>query len=71
MNDRFDGKRFTSLLLAALLGIATTLSLSACDTEDGPAENAGEQIDEAADEAQDAVEEAGEEAEEAVDELQE
>jgi hypothetical protein len=36
-------------------------------SEDGPAEEAGEQVDEAADEAEDAAEEAGDEAEDATD----
>lgn len=47
-----------TLLIAALLGLGTTAGLSAC-SDDGPAEEAGEEIDEAADEAEEAAEEAG------------
>lgn len=54
-------QRLTVLARACLLG--AVLALTACG--DGPAEEAGEQIDESAEEAQDTAEEAGEEVEEA------
>lgn len=50
--------KIRALLIAALLGLGTTAGLSAC-SDDGPAEEAGEEIDEAADEAEEAVDEAG------------
>ncbi len=50
-----------TLLIAALLGLGTTAGLSACD--EGPMEEAGEEVDDAADlvadEAEDAADEAG------------
>lgn len=56
-------------LLAALLVTA------GCDSDQGPAEEAGEQIDEAVedvqDSAEDAAESAGDQVEEAADELEE
>ena len=55
--------RRTFLSLAVAMPLAALLA--ACD--DGPAENAGEAIDETAEEAGEAAEEAGEEAEEATD----
>lgn len=50
--------KIRALLIAALLGLGTTAGLSAC-SNDGPAEEAGEEIDEAAEEAEDTAEEAG------------
>jgi hypothetical protein len=58
-------KRKTTATLATGL-FATLLLLGGC-SEDGPAEEAGEQVDEAADEAEDAAEEAGDEVEDATD----
>jgi hypothetical protein len=55
--------RRTFLALAVAMPLAALLA--ACD--DGPAENAGEAIDETAEEAGEAAEEAGEAAEEAAD----
>ncbi len=46
-------------LLTLLLAPLFALSLAACDVNEGPAEEAGEAVDEAVDEAGDAVEEAG------------
>ena len=42
-----------ALLLA--IGAAGTTTLAACDTNDGPVEEAGENIDEAADDVEDEV----------------
>lgn len=55
--------RRTFLSAAVVMPLAALLA--ACD--DGPAENAGEAIDETAEDAGEAAEEAGEEAEEATD----
>lgn len=49
--------------LVALLA-AGTLTLAGCDSDDGPAEEAGEQVDQAAEEARDATEEVGDEVQE-------
>ena len=49
------------------LGVAMPLALILAACDEGPAENAGEAIDETAEEAGEAAEEAGEEAEEAAD----
>lgn len=51
----------SGLALLALLGMA------GCEDHEGPAERAGESIDEATDEAGDAMEDAGDEIEDAVD----
>ncbi len=51
--------------LLVLLPFVALLGLAACD--DGPAEEAGEAIDNAAEQAGDAAEEAGDAAERAVD----
>jgi len=59
-------KKLTTILLAMLLGLGT-LSLAACDN-DGPAENAGENIDEATDDAQDSMEDAGDSMKDNMDE---
>jgi hypothetical protein len=55
--------RRTFLSLAVAMPLAALLA--ACD--EGPAENAGEAIDETAEDAGEAAEDAGEEAEEAAD----
>lgn len=55
---------------SALIGtaFAALLAIGACsDSNDGPAENVGEEVDEAVEETGDAVEEAGDEVEEATD----
>lgn len=51
-------KKISMLLIAAILGL-TTLTLAACDSDDGPAEKAGQKIDNAADNASDAMDKAG------------
>lgn len=50
--------QLTTIALALMIG-TSAVSLTACE-EDGPAENAGEQVDEALDEASDAIEDAAE-----------
>ncbi len=59
-------KRVRSLALAMFLVLSGGVFLTACDNQ-GPAEEAGENIDDAVDDAGDAAEEAGDEAEDAVD----
>lgn len=67
--DTFDpARKLRALLMAALLGIAATAGLTGCD--EGPIEEAGEEVDDAVDEAQDAAEDAGDEIEDAVDDAQ-
>ncbi len=58
--------QLTTIALALMLGLGT-ISLSACESDDGPAENAGEEMDNAMDSAEDSMEEAGDEMEEATD----
>ena len=53
------------VLLAALCALGAV----ACTERDGPAENLGEQIDDAIDETRDRLEEAGDEVDEAADEI--
>lgn len=55
----------SSMLTATLA--ALMLLGAGCDSNDGPVENAGEQVDEAAEQAGDAVEDAADEVEEATD----
>ncbi|MEM5516873.1 hypothetical protein WNY37_07915 [Henriciella sp. AS95] len=43
------------LALLFAFGAAGTSMIAACDSNDGPAEEAGEEIDEAADDVEDAV----------------
>lgn len=56
-------------LVAALLGLGA-LTLSGCEQE-GPMEQAGEQVDDAIDEAQDAAEDARDEVQDAVENARE
>lgn len=58
----FTTRTATAGLMAVLLG------LSACDTSEGPAEKAGEKVDEAAEEAKESAEEAAEKVEETTEE---
>ncbi|WP_036187657.1 hypothetical protein [Marinimicrobium agarilyticum] len=58
-------KRLRSLALAFFMVIGGGAFLTACDQ--GPAEEAGENIDEAAEEAGDAMDDAADEAEDAVE----
>lgn len=69
MIDSSTGTKRVTLLLAALLGLAT-VGLAACDSSDGPMEQAGEQVDDAVEEAGDAAEDARDEVEDAVNEAQ-
>lgn len=50
-------------IVALLVGMGAIGGVAACDSNDGPAEEAGEELDEAGDE----MEEAGDEIEEEVD----
>ncbi|MCI0510814.1 hypothetical protein C8E00_107154 [Chromohalobacter marismortui] len=57
--------------LALLLVIVmTALGVVACDNDEGPAEEAGESVDNAMDEAGDTMEEAGEDIQDAAEEAQ-
>lgn len=58
-------KRLRSIALAFFMVIGGGAFLTACDQ--GPAEEAGENIDEAADEAGDAMDDAADEVEDAVE----
>lgn len=53
--------------LAAMFALFAVLTLSACGGEEGPAEQAGEEVDEAVEEMDEAVEQAGDRVEEATD----
>ncbi len=59
--------QLSTIALALMLGLGT-LSLSACEN-DGPAESAGEEIDETMDSAEDGMEDAGDDMEDAGDEF--
>ena len=52
---------------AILIAIVSTLGFVGCESNDGPAEDAGETLDEAAENTADAVEDACEDAKEGVD----
>ena len=56
-----------TLIKRMFLLVLFALPLAACDTNDGPAEELGENLDNAAEETRDAVEDAGDEVEDAVD----
>jgi predicted small secreted protein len=49
------GEEVRNWLVAAALGLAAIPFVAACDTNEGPLEEAGEEIDEAADDVEDAV----------------
>lgn len=57
----------TRSLNALGLALLFSLGLSACDSSDGPAEQAGEDVDRAMEKAGDQMEEAGDKAEDATD----
>lgn len=59
-------KRVRSLALALFLVLSGGAFLTACDNQ-GPAEEAGENIDDAVEDAGDSMEDAGDEVEEAVE----
>jgi hypothetical protein len=48
-------KDVRSWLMAIAMGLATTTFVAACDTNEGPLEEAGEELDEAADDVEDAL----------------
>lgn len=56
-----------TLIKRMFLLVLFALPLAACDTNEGPAEELGENLDNAAEETRDAVEDAGDEVEDAVD----
>lgn len=56
-----------TLIKRMFLLVLFALPLAACDTNDGPAEELGENVDNAAEETRDAMEEAGDEVEDATD----
>lgn len=58
--------KLSEAITAALLMIGMMFTLSACDDQ-GPMEEAGEEVDDAADDAGDAMEDAGDEMEDAAD----
>ncbi|RLQ20639.1 hypothetical protein DWB85_16695 [Seongchinamella sediminis] len=58
-------KKLSTIFASTLLA----LSLSACDSNDGPMEEAGEKIDEGYGEVVDSVEEAADEVEKKADEM--
>ncbi|MBL38527.1 MAG: hypothetical protein CMP07_08965 [Xanthomonadales bacterium] len=60
------GARMTSALFALLFALGGGAALTGCE-EQGPAEEAGEEIDEAVEDAGDAVEDAADEIEEETD----
>lgn len=64
-----DNTRPKNLLRLAALAAMTTplLTLAACDTNSGPAEEAGEAVDDAADDVGDAIDDAADEVDDAID----
>lgn len=64
--DHTPRKLLRAVLMAMLLAFAGGTMLAGCE-EQGPAEEAGEEIDEAAEEAGDEMEEAADEVEDEVD----
>jgi hypothetical protein len=56
-----------SLFLSILLATGGAMFLSACEDQDGPAEEIGEAVDDAADETGDSLEDAADKVEDAVD----
>ena len=66
LNESLDAKNL--LRIAALAAMTTPiLALTACDTNSGPAEEAGEAIDDAADDVGDAFDDAADEVDDAID----
>lgn len=59
-------KHLSTLLVAAVLGISA-VGLTACDSDDGPAEKAGQKLDNAADNTSDAMDNAKDNASDAMD----
>lgn len=66
LDGKFGRPRLNSALLALVLALGGGAMLTGCDN-DGPAEEAGEEIDEAVDDAGDALEDAADEVEDAAD----
>jgi hypothetical protein len=62
--------KISSALFALLLALGGGVALTGCE-EQGPAEKAGEKIDDAVEDAGDKIDEAGDSVEEAADEVEE
>lgn len=56
-------KASPALTIAALLSLMVSFGLAGCDRDEGPVEEAAEEVENAAEEAGDAVEDAADEAE--------
>lgn len=67
--SKLIGNKLFNIFCALLLALSVGM-LAGCEQE-GPAEEAGEEIDEAVEEAGDEMEEAGDEMEEAAEEVEE
>ncbi|WP_376692444.1 hypothetical protein [Wenzhouxiangella sp. EGI_FJ10409] len=61
-----NGTRIISVLFALLFALGGSAILTGCEDQ-GPAEKAGEEIDEAIDDAGDAIEDAGDDVEDEAD----
>ncbi len=64
-NNKESNMKSVQTISAALLASVFFLALPGCDTQQGPAESAGESIDDAAARAGDEIEDAGETIEDA------
>ncbi len=58
------------MLRMLLMTLAAVFLLAACESDDGPAERAGEEVDEAMESAGDAMEDAADKVEEAADDAE-
>lgn len=63
----FDLKNLLGLAAFSLFAITPMIALTGCDTNDGPAEEAGEALDDAADDVGDALDDASDEVDDAID----
>lgn len=61
-------RKISTLLIAAILGL-TTITLAACDSDDGPAEKAGKKIDNATDDVSDSADNAADNASDKADDM--
>lgn len=62
---------FRNRTLLSAVVLALTFAVGACDRQEGPAEEAGEEIDKAVEEVGEAAERAGDEMEEAAEDVEE
>lgn len=60
--DKFERSRLLTILMALALALGTTTLVTGCDNQ-GPAEEAGESIDEAMEDAGDSIEDAADDVE--------